>query len=167
MDIPWYHYLANLHEYWIESHHRETPVVHRFLRCRLSAEVPIQFACRCIARYLMCFRQFPRCRISTPAMPTQTVPRRAPPAGPGTVGRRLRSRRPQRRRRREGVGNGWRAAPGTAAAKQASADAAAATANLKLGRLSWPLQAHAARTGALPPGTWPWPALAAPRRVIA
>ena len=59
MDIPWFRYLANLHEYWIER-------LSSFTDFR-AAEVPIHFPCRSIAHYLICFRQLPRCRISTNA----------------------------------------------------------------------------------------------------
>ena len=53
-----------------------------------ASEVPIHFPCRIIVHYLICFRQVPRCRISTPAMPMQTWPRRAPPAGTAAAKKR-------------------------------------------------------------------------------
>ena len=73
MDIPWSRYLANLHEYWIKR--LSSPTDFR------AAEVTIHFPGRSIVHYSICLLHLPRCRILTPAMPTQTWPRRAPPAG--------------------------------------------------------------------------------------
>ena len=57
---------------------------HRFR----AVEVTIYFPCHSIAHYFICFRQLPRRRISTSAMPTQTRPRRAPPAGTAAAKKR-------------------------------------------------------------------------------
>ena len=150
MDIPWFRYLANLHEYWIER-------LSSFINFR-TAEVPIHFPCRSIVLYLMCFRQLPRCRISTPAMPTQTWPRRAPPAG--TAARR---RRGPQQRRRQARGTWPRRAPtaGTAKGKKTYTTATTEGAGRGRRRRSRPAteagrrrrRQRAASTGALPPGT--------------
>ena len=67
IDIPWFRYLANLHEYWIESR-REALLSREALIVR-AAEVQIHFSCCSFAHYLIGsgFRQVPRCRISTTA----------------------------------------------------------------------------------------------------
>ena len=80
MDIPSFRYLANSHEYWVER-------LPSFTDFR-AAEVPIHFACRIISHYLICFPQLPHFIISTPAMPTQTCPWRAPPAGTAAAKKR-------------------------------------------------------------------------------
>ena len=76
--IPWFRYLANLHEYGIERLSSFTKFC--------TAEVPMHFPCGSIEHHLICFLQLSLCRISTPAMPTQTWPR--PTCGDGAAKKR-------------------------------------------------------------------------------
>ena len=144
MDIPWSGYLANLHEYRIER-------LSSFTDFR-AAEVPIHFPCRSIEHYLICFRQLPHCRISTPVMPTQTWPRRAPPAGTAAVKKRYTTATPTSAR-------DVAAAPPAGTAAADTRYTTATTASAGSGQRRWPRPAAAAaRTDALPPGTWQAPA---------
>ena len=129
------------------------------------------------------YRQFPRCRISTPVMPTRTWPRRAPPAGTAAAKKRSTTATPTSTRDVAAAGatcwdgrgekdvhhgddsERWpRPAPTAAAGGHGGEDGRATPLDMAgaggAGRWSWPAQE--ARTGALPPGTWPLPAPAAP-----
>ena len=158
MDNPWFRYLTNLHEYWIER-------LPSFTDFRAS-EIPIHFPCRSISHYLIYFRQPPRCRNSAPAMPTQKWPWRAPPAAQpaGTAAAKKRSTRAAR----DVVAAGTSCGDGRGEEDVHNGDAGErwppAPAGGSGGAGSWPRPAPAARTGALPLGMWPWPAPAAPRR---
>ena len=150
IKIPWFSYLANLHQCWIERFNH-SPIF-----------VPIPFPCRSIAHLSRiiwyAFRQLPRCRILTPAMPTQTW---APPVGTAAAKERSYNRDADEL---AGRGRGWcllRGRPRRRRHTQRRGRARCGTWPWLAS--SWQRSAPPARTGVLPPGTWQRPAPAVQR----